>query len=100
MIFCFAIQRLLANLRWVASEAGRVSWLFLNVQREAQVATHDEVLTMIEKHCVFSMGIGYTDAQLLASVLLDRRTSLWTRDERLKVAAEKVGARLYQPLNN
>lgn len=85
----------------LGSLRGRTSVLaFLNVQREAQVATHDEVLTMIEKHCVFSMGIGYTDAQLLASVLLDRRTSLWTRDERLKVAAEKVGARLYQPLNN
>jgi hypothetical protein len=72
----------------------------LNVQREAEVATHDEVMTMIEKHCIFSMGIGYTDAQLLASVLLDRRTSLWTRDKRLKVTAEKAGARLYEPLHN
>jgi predicted nucleic acid-binding protein len=73
---------------------------FLNVQREAEVATHDEVMTMIEKHCIFSMGIGYTDAQLLASVLLDRRTSLWTRDKRLKVTAEKAGARLYERLHN
>lgn len=73
---------------------------FLNVQREAQVATHDEVMTMIEMHCIFSMGIGYTDAQLLASVLLDRRASLWTRDKRLKVTAEKAGARLYEPLHN
>jgi len=73
---------------------------FLNVQREAQVATHDEVMTMIEKHCIFSMGIGYTDAQLLASVLLDRRTLLWTRDKRLKVAADKAGARLYEPLHS
>ena len=73
---------------------------FLKVQREAQVATHDEVMTMIEKHCIFSMGIGYTDAQLLASVLLDRRTLLWTRDKRLKVAADKAGARLYEPLHS
>jgi len=73
---------------------------FLNAQREAQVATHDEVMTMIEKHSIFSMGIGYTDAQLLASVLLDRRTSLWTRDKRLQVAAEKSGASLYEPLHN
>lgn len=57
-------------------------------------------MTMIEKHCIFSMGIGYTDAQLLASVLLDRRTSLWTRDKRLKVTAEKAGARLYERLHN
>jgi len=73
---------------------------FLKVQREAQVATHDEVMTMIEKHSIFSMGIGYTDAQLLASVLLDRRTSLWTRDKRLKVAADKAGAHLYEPLHS
>ncbi|MEJ5083160.1 type II toxin-antitoxin system VapC family toxin [Ochrobactrum sp. MYb379] len=73
---------------------------FLKVQREAQVATHDEVMTLIEKHCIFSMGIGYTYAQLLASVLLERRTSLWTRDKRLKVAADKVGARLYEPLHS
>ncbi|PJO46098.1 type II toxin-antitoxin system VapC family toxin [Brucella pituitosa] len=73
---------------------------FLNVQREAVIATHDEVMTMVEKHCIFSMGIGYTDVHLLASVLLDRRTSLWTRDKRLKVAAEKAGARLYKPFHN
>jgi predicted nucleic acid-binding protein len=73
---------------------------FFNAQREAQVATHDEVMAMIEKHCIFSMGIGYTDAHLLASVLLDQRTSLWTRDKRLKVAAEKAGVHLYEPLHN
>lgn len=73
---------------------------FLKVQREAVVATHDEVMTMIEKHSIFSMGIGYTDAHLLASVLLDQRTSLWTRDKRLKVAAEKAGARLHEPFHN
>ncbi|GLU29000.1 hypothetical protein Brsp01_42330 [Brucella sp. NBRC 12950] len=44
---------------------------FFNAPREAQVATHDEVMAMIEKHCIFSLGIGYTDAHLLASVLLD-----------------------------
>jgi len=73
---------------------------FLNMQREAVVATHDEVMTMIEKHRIFSMGIGYTDAHLLASVLLDRRTSLWTRDKRLKVTAEKADVRLYEPFHN
>lgn len=73
---------------------------FFSAQREATVATHDEVMTLIEKHCIFSIGIGYTDAHLLASVLLDHRTSLWTRDKRLKVAAEKAGATLYEPFHN
>lgn len=73
---------------------------FLRAQRETIVATHDEVMTLIERHNVFSMGIGYTDAHLLASVLLDQRTSLWTRDKRLKLAALKAGAALYEPFHS
>nr|WP_234886599.1 type II toxin-antitoxin system VapC family toxin [Sinorhizobium saheli] len=70
---------------------------FLTAQREALVATHDEVMMMIDRHAIFSMGIGYTDAHLLASVLLDQRVVLWTRDKRLRAAAEKVGASLHTP---
>lgn len=72
---------------------------FLAAQHGAVVATHDEVMTMIDHHGVFSMGIGYTDAHLLASVLLDQRAALWTRDKRLRAAAEKAGASLYVPVN-
>jgi predicted nucleic acid-binding protein len=72
---------------------------FLAAQRGAVVATHDEVMTMIDRHSIFSMGIGYTDAHLLASVLLDQRAALWTRDKQLRAAAEKAGASLYIPLN-
>ena len=68
---------------------------FLEAQREAVVATHAEVMTVIDRYSVFSMGIGYTDAHLLTSTLLDRRSSLWTRDKRLAAAAQKVGATLY-----
>lgn len=70
---------------------------FLAAQRQAAIATHDEVMTMIEQHGLFSMGIGYTDANLLASVLLDRGSALWTRDKRLRAAAEKSGATLHTP---
>lgn len=59
------------------------------------VATHEEVMTMIDRHGVFSMGIGYTDAQLLTSVILDQHAALWTRDKRLQAAAERAGASLY-----
>jgi len=68
---------------------------FLSAQREAVIATHAEVMTVIERHSIFSMGIGYTDAHLLTSTLLDRRSSLWTRDKRLAAAAQKVGASVY-----
>ncbi|CAN7702085.1 type II toxin-antitoxin system VapC family toxin [Rhizobium rhizogenes] len=72
---------------------------FLAAQREAVAATHDEVMAMIDRHGIFSMGIGYTDAHLLASVLLDHKASLWTRDKRLRTAAEKAGAPLHTPVN-
>ena len=70
---------------------------FLAAQRQVSVATHDEIMSMIDRHGLFSMGIGYTDAHLLASVLLDRGSALWTRDKRLSVAAEKAGAALHTP---
>ncbi|MGR9249539.1 type II toxin-antitoxin system VapC family toxin [Rhizobium leguminosarum] len=65
---------------------------FLTAQRKAIVATHDEVMTMIDRHGIFSMGIGYTDAHLLASILLEQRAALWTRDKHLQAAAERAGA--------
>ncbi len=68
---------------------------FLTAQREAVVATHAEVMTVIDRHSIFSMGIGYTDAHLLASTLLDQRARLWTRDKRLAAAAQQVGATVY-----
>ncbi|ANH07799.1 type II toxin-antitoxin system VapC family toxin [Shinella sp. HZN7] len=73
---------------------------FLSAQRQAFVATHDEVMTMIDRHSIFSMGIGYMDAHLLASTLLDRRSLLWTRDKRLAAAAQKAGAPLHTPTSS
>nr|WP_210290092.1 type II toxin-antitoxin system VapC family toxin [Rhizobium skierniewicense] len=70
---------------------------FLAAQQEVLVATHDEVMVMIDRHSLFSMGIGYTDANLLASTLIDTRAVLWTRDKRLAAAAQKAGAALYKP---
>jgi hypothetical protein len=70
---------------------------FLAAQRQAAVAAHDEIMTMIEHHRLFSMGVGYTDAHLLASVLLERGAALWTRDKGLQAAAAKAGAALHAP---
>lgn len=67
----------------------------LQAQRMIRVATHAEVMTMIDRHRLHSMGIGYTDAHLLASVLIDGEAALWTRDKRLQVAASRAGARLF-----
>lgn len=53
----------------------------------SEMADHDEVLTMIERHGLFGTGIGYVDAHLLAATLLTPGAKLWTRDRRLRAAA-------------
>jgi predicted nucleic acid-binding protein len=72
---------------------------FLAAQPEALIASHNEVMSLIDRHSIFGMGIGYTDAHLLASALIDRRSILWTRDKDLAAAAQKAGASLHVPMN-
>jgi predicted nucleic acid-binding protein len=45
---------------------------------------------MIEAHKLHNRGIGLIDAHLIAAVLLDSGTELWTRDGKLR----KIAARL------
>ncbi len=53
------------------------------------VADNDEVLFFIEEQQLMGRGIGYVDAHLLASVVLEDSSRLWTRDNRLaKIASE------------
>lgn len=64
-----------------------------NIQRlsTAPLATDAEVATMIERRRLWGLGIGYVDAHLLASASLQAGLTLWTRDARLRAAAEKLG---------
>ena len=55
-------------------------------------ASHREVLGLIQTKQLFGIGIGYIDAHLIASVQLTPGARLWTRDKRLRAAAESVGA--------
>jgi predicted nucleic acid-binding protein len=57
----------------------------------AVTAGDEEVLALIETHQLFGTGIGYPDAQLLASVKLTPHASLWTRDKRLCEQALRLG---------
>ena len=57
----------------------------------AVVAESDEVLGFIERHRLHGKGIGYVDAHLLASTALTRGATIWTRDLRLRAAAEALG---------
>lgn len=58
---------------------------------QAVVATADEVLTLVDEHQLYGSGIGYVDAQLLASTRLTADARLWTRDGRLATAAKRLG---------
>jgi len=57
---------------------------------QATVATDREVLFLIGHHELMGRGIGYVDAHLLASVTLNSPAGLWTRDRRLRMAAETL----------
>lgn len=63
----------------------------LDLLPQAPVAQMSEVRAMIEARRLYSLGVGLTDAHLIASVFISSPTLLWTRDKRLRAAAEGLG---------
>jgi predicted nucleic acid-binding protein len=63
----------------------------LDLLPQVRVARVSEVRLMIEARRLYSLGIGLTDAHLIASVFINPSTLLWTRDQRLRKAAEGLG---------
>jgi predicted nucleic acid-binding protein len=63
----------------------------LDLLPQVRVAQPGELRQMIEARRLYSLGIGLTDAHLIASVLIDAPTLLWTRDKRLRQVAEDLG---------
>lgn len=57
---------------------------------QATVATSTEVLTLIDRHRLYGLGIGYVDAQLLAATQLTADAALWTADRHLAAAASRL----------
>ena len=55
-----------------------------------RVAEHGEVLALVERSRLWGRGIGWVDAHLLASALLDR-IGLWTLDAPLARVARELG---------
>jgi predicted nucleic acid-binding protein len=64
---------------------------------QVRVAQLSEVRQMIEARRLYSLGIGLTDAHLIASVFINSSTLLWTRDKRLRKAAEDLGIQASLP---
>ena len=55
------------------------------------IATHTEVMALIEAQRLHGKGLGIVDAHLLASAVLTPGTALWTRDKQLAKAAATLG---------
>jgi len=58
---------------------------------QATVASSHEVMRLIERGPLYGLGIGYVDAQLLASTQLTAPATIWTADRRLAAAAAQLG---------
>jgi predicted nucleic acid-binding protein len=56
----------------------------------ATIAAHEEVLALIEKRGLAGSGLGWVDAHLLASALVDH-SRLWTLDRPLASVADRLG---------
>ncbi|RME24467.1 MAG: type II toxin-antitoxin system VapC family toxin [Deltaproteobacteria bacterium] len=65
----------------------------LSALPRAKTASHREVMTLVESKRLFGTGLGWIDAHLLASVLLEG-CRLWSLDKALASAAGRLGVSL------
>jgi predicted nucleic acid-binding protein len=63
----------------------------LDLLPQVQVAQMSEVRHMIETRRLYSLGLGLTDAHVIASVFISPPALLWTRDKTLRRAAQALG---------
>jgi len=54
------------------------------------VASHDELLALMERRSLYGRGCGFVDMSLLAAALLSGQTLLWTLDKRLALMAAEA----------
>lgn len=70
----------------------------LELLPELPVAELHEVRQLIEMRKLYTVGIGFVDAHLLASlIIVQTPTEMWTSDVALKRAAESFGFRADPP---
>ena len=62
----------------------------LDLLPHLRMARLDEVRALIEARRLHGLGIGLIDAHLIASILINPPTLLWTRDKRLRRVAEHL----------
>ena len=70
----------------------------LELLPELPVAEPNEVRQLIEIRKLYTRGVGFVDAHLIASIMIVQTpTEMWTNDEALKRAAESFGFRADPP---
>ncbi len=82
---------IIAELALGSLKARAKTLALLDFLPQVRVAQLSEVRLMIEAHRLYSLGIGLIDAHLIASVFINSSVLLWTRDKRLRKAAENLG---------
>jgi predicted nucleic acid-binding protein len=63
----------------------------LDLLPRVRVAQLNEIRSLIEARRLYGFGIGLIDAHLIACVLINPPTLLWTRDKQLRKVAEGLG---------
>jgi predicted nucleic acid-binding protein len=63
---------------------------FFHLLPKTIVASADEILEFIAKRKLSGSGIGYVDVHLLAAAALMPETLVWTRDKKLRAAAQAL----------
>jgi predicted nucleic acid-binding protein len=82
---------IIAELALGSLKERRKTLALLDLLPQVRLARLHELRLTIEARCLYNLGIGLTDAHLIASVLIDAPTLLWTRDKRLRQVAENLG---------
>jgi predicted nucleic acid-binding protein len=82
---------IIAELALGSLETRAKTLALLDLLPKVRLAQMSEVRRMIEVRRLYGVGIGLTDAHLIASVFINPSTLLWTRDKRLRKVAEGLG---------
>jgi predicted nucleic acid-binding protein len=82
---------IIAELALGSMQGRHKTLALLDLLPQVRVAQLSEVRLTIEARRLYSLGIGLTGAHLIASVFINPPTLLWTRDKRLRKAAEAIG---------
>jgi predicted nucleic acid-binding protein len=69
----------------------------LSELEHALMASHDELLAMLDARQLYGRGCGFVDLSLLASALLSEGTQIWTLDKRFEQLATEAN-RAFSPL--